>query len=67
MTLVGMQLQLQAFDEMFIKLHKDNGCSLKETSQALLDNQQRKDMVDAMVKSESLSLKIKMPIMQLNN
>jgi hypothetical protein len=59
-TFVGMQLQLQQFDEIFINECKKHGLSASQTQKELLENPARKVMVDAMVKSEQLRTEVVM-------
>jgi hypothetical protein len=54
MTLLGMQLHLEEFDELFIKHCKDAGMTLEECRRELLDNQHRKFLVDSIAQSEAL-------------
>lgn len=66
MTWVREQIQLQEFDELFINACKKHGLTAEQSKRELLENPQRKAILDAMVKSEQLRTEVVMRNMQFN-
>ncbi len=56
MTLLGMQIYLEQFDELFIRECKSMGMTEEQTRRTLYDNPTRKAMIEKIVESESLSM-----------
>ncbi len=57
MTLIDMQLQLDRFDELFIVRCKYAGLDERQTKFELLENPERKVMIEAMVTLEKCKLR----------